>query len=70
MNVTLLCSLGCCIAALYILLLSLYRLFLSPLRSIPGPFLARFTDTWYLWHVWQDHFEHVNLELHKTYSRL
>ncbi|KAH8651368.1 hypothetical protein BX600DRAFT_516939 [Xylariales sp. PMI_506] len=41
---------------------------LGPLRSIPGPFLARFSDVWYFWQVSRGHFEKVNLTLHAEYG--
>lgn len=44
------------------------RHLLSPLRRIPGPFLARFTDGWYLWRVNKGHFELDNLALHAKYG--
>ncbi|KAI0198870.1 cytochrome P450 [Astrocystis sublimbata] len=42
----------------------------TPLRSVPGPFLARFTDLWYLWHVVRGHWEARNIELHRRYGIL
>jgi len=50
------------------LLFGLYRTISSPLRSVPGPFLARFTDLWYLWHIYKGDFEHDNLALHRKYG--
>ncbi|GJC78215.1 cytochrome P450 monooxygenase mpaDE [Colletotrichum liriopes] len=40
----------------------------SPLRSVPGPLLARFTDLWYFHRLKQGTFERVNLELHEQYG--
>ncbi|EXJ63764.1 hypothetical protein A1O7_00099 [Cladophialophora yegresii CBS 114405] len=40
----------------------------DPLRSVPGPFLARFTRLWYLRKVWQGDFEKTNVALHKKYG--
>ena len=48
----------------------LLRALFSPLRHIPGPFLARFTDFWYFWNVRNGSFEDVNLDLHKKYGML
>ncbi|KAF4836184.1 Pisatin demethylase [Colletotrichum siamense] len=42
----------------------------SPLRSVPGPFLARVTDLWYLYHVRQGSFEKVNIKLHEKYGSI
>jgi hypothetical protein len=41
---------------------------LSPLRSIPGPFLARFTRLWYFKEVWTSKFHRTDLDLHKKYG--
>ncbi len=40
----------------------------DPLRSIPGPFLARFTRLWYLLAVRSGHFEKINVALHKKHG--
>ncbi|ETI27659.1 hypothetical protein G647_00108 [Cladophialophora carrionii CBS 160.54] len=42
----------------------------DPLRSVPGPFLARFTRLWYLRKVWRGDFEKTNLALHKRYGSI
>ncbi|KAM0328843.1 hypothetical protein ACHAQA_005259 [Verticillium albo-atrum] len=47
---------------------SLCRAVLSPLRSVPGPFVARFTDAWYLWRLYQGRFEKEALALHERYG--
>lgn len=49
-------------------LFTLYQLLTSPLRSVPGPFIARFTDLWYLYHLRRGNFEVVNQDLHKKYG--
>ncbi|CAK7198503.1 hypothetical protein SEUCBS139899_001164 [Sporothrix eucalyptigena] len=51
-----------------LVLASALRALRSPLRSVPGPFLARFTDAWYVWRVWRGHFEDDNAALHATYG--
>lgn len=48
----------------------LVQILRSPLRSVPGPFLARFTDGWYFWNVRKGSFQDVNVELHKKYGTL
>ncbi|KAI1412268.1 cytochrome P450 [Hypoxylon sp. FL1857] len=63
----LLAALVGCISALQ-LLVQLYRHVKSPLRSLPGPFLARFTDLWYFWKLRQGSFEKVNKALHEKYG--
>lgn len=45
------------------------KTFFSPLRNIPGPFAARFTDLWYLWRVQKGRFEWDNIELHRRYGK-
>lgn len=40
----------------------------SPLRSIPGPIAARFTDSWYLWRVKKGQFEFDNISLHRKHG--
>jgi hypothetical protein len=40
----------------------------SSLRNIPGPWLARFTDGWYIWNVRKGSFQNVNIELHKKHG--
>ncbi|KAF5521032.1 Pisatin demethylase [Colletotrichum aenigma] len=40
----------------------------SPLRSIPGPMLTRFTDFWYFIRIKQGNFEKVNISLHEKYG--
>ncbi|KAM0283725.1 hypothetical protein ACHAQH_002314 [Verticillium albo-atrum] len=47
---------------------SLCRALFSPLKSVPGPFVARFTDAWYLWRLYHGHFETEALKLHETYG--
>jgi cytochrome P450 len=42
----------------------------SPLKHVPGPFAARFSDVWYLWRVWKGHFEVDNIDLHRKYGTI
>jgi hypothetical protein len=55
------------LAALY-LSLAFFRAWRSPLRSVPGPPAARFTDLWYLWRVSRGRFQYDTLELHAKYG--
>lgn len=48
----------------YLLLAAL----LDPLRSVPGPFVARFTRLWYFYKVYQGDFERENISLHEIYG--
>ncbi|KAH7111734.1 cytochrome P450 [Dactylonectria estremocensis] len=47
---------------------SLYQITSSPLREVPGPFLARFSNIWYFFHVNRGEFEKDNLALHRRYG--
>lgn len=51
-----------------VIVLLFLRALISPLRSVGGPFLARFTDLWYAWRTRVGRFEFDNLELHKKYG--
>lgn len=42
----------------------------SPLRSIPGPFLARFTKLWFLYKAWLGRSDKDNVALHKKYGTI
>ncbi|KAI0026120.1 cytochrome P450 [Xylariomycetidae sp. FL0641] len=48
--------------------LSIFHHLTSPLRPLPGPFLARFTDLWFLWKASTGEFERTNQELHNEYG--
>ncbi|KAI1424805.1 cytochrome P450 [Xylaria sp. FL1777] len=48
----------------------LFRAVISPLRSVPGPFLARYSDAWYLWYVKKGHWETQNIRLHRKYGAI
>ena len=49
---------------------TLLRVCLSPLRSLPGPFFARFSRLWYLRQIWRGDFHKTNNELHKRYGEI
>ncbi|KXT03315.1 hypothetical protein AC578_3990 [Pseudocercospora eumusae] len=42
----------------------------SPLRSIPGPFLARFTRFWYALHAYSGHIEQDLAALHSKHGKI
>lgn len=54
-------------AGLYVLF-SLVLWLIDPLRSVPGPLLARFTRLWYLYKIYKGNFERTNINLHKKYG--
>lgn len=56
--------------AVFQLLYRFFRHVTSPLRSVPGPFLARFTNLWYFFTLKKANFEVVNRELHEKYGAL
>lgn len=43
---------------------------ISPLRSIPGPFVARYTRLWFLFRVWRGRFDLDTIALHKKYGHV
>jgi hypothetical protein len=51
-----------------ILIYSLLQYIFDPLRSIPGPFLARFSRLWYFLEIYKGSFEETNIELHRRYG--
>lgn len=55
-------------AVLFQLLRFILKSYRSPLRTVSGPTLARFTDAWYFWNVRKGSFEKVNQELHKKHG--
>lgn len=58
----------CCLIVVTLLLLKTISVLLSPLRTVRGPLIARFTDLWYLWRVKQGRFEYENIALHEKYG--
>jgi hypothetical protein len=58
------------IACVGILCYALSLRFQRHLRTVPGPFLASFTDAWRLIQVNQGRFELVNQDLHGRYGDL
>lgn len=61
------CLLGA--AAVYILTITVTHL-ISPLKSIPGPFFARFTKLWVFIRIWRGRFEKDNITLHQKYGTI
>ncbi len=49
--------------------LSIVKHFLDPLRVIPGPWIAGFTNIWRLWNGLSGKEEIINLELHEKYGK-
>jgi hypothetical protein len=59
---------GVLVAIVLWLITPLIRGLISPLRSVPGPFLARFTRLWELRAIYKHDFATYNIELHKKYG--
>ncbi|POS71569.1 hypothetical protein DHEL01_v210040 [Diaporthe helianthi] len=59
---------GAAVLTALAILYCLIRAFVSPLRSIPGPFLARFSRLWYLQKVWTGELSLLNVDLHRRYG--
>ncbi|GME34413.1 Cytochrome P450 [Neofusicoccum parvum] len=57
-------------SACLLVLRSIFRAAFSPLRSVPGPFLARFTRLWYLYKIWEGDFEKTQRTLHRRYGSI
>ena len=61
---------------LSIAVLSLFLLFLQcrtlrhPLRSIPGPLIARFSRLWMVWHAWKGDMNRTMIALHDKHGKL
>ncbi|GKZ85790.1 hypothetical protein AnigIFM56816_011761 [Aspergillus niger] len=47
-----------------------FRALIDPLRSIPGPFAARWTRLWELLEVRKGYFEKTNIWLHRRYGSI
>ncbi|KAM0241478.1 hypothetical protein ACHAP5_007517 [Fusarium lateritium] len=56
------------LAITYKALSILYNVLFSPLKNVPGPILARFTDLWYVNRVRKGQFERDNIALHRKYG--
>ncbi|KAF2167414.1 hypothetical protein M409DRAFT_22224 [Zasmidium cellare ATCC 36951] len=58
------------ILAFFFAILYIYSHAASPLRSIQGPFLARFSRLWYFSAVSSGRFETINASLHAKYGKI
>ena len=54
----------------YLTLWLVYALFLSNLRKVPGPFLAKLTGLWEVKKVVTGNIHGIMVELHKTYGTI
>ena len=58
------------VIAVSLILYEIYRVVSDPLRKIPGPFWARYTRLWEVYHVRKGNFHFLNVELHEKYGKL
>ena len=52
----------------YRLAVAIYRIFLSLLRSVPGPLLGRFSIAWQLWHTVRGDYHIAVRDIHRKYG--
>ena len=57
------------VGAIYFSTLIVYRLYGSAASHVPGPFLARISAWWQLWHVWQGDYHLAIGAAHRKYGR-
>ncbi|KAG8625921.1 hypothetical protein KVT40_006322 [Elsinoe batatas] len=53
---------------IYVLFQIVQNLYSSPLSRYPGPFLARVTDLWAVWHGWRGDLAHTLAALHTKHG--
>lgn len=58
------------LALAYWTIVIVYRIFLSPLRNVPGPFFGRFSIGWQLWHTLRGNYYIAAQEVHQKYGEL
>lgn len=61
---------GSLAALTFIVVRKIYLNLRSPLRKVPGHFLARFTRLWEVYAVLKHDFPTYNAELHKKYGKV
>ena len=60
---------GLVLVSAYWTSLLMYRILLSPLRSVPGPLLGRFSVGWHLWHTWNGDYHIAMRAVHRKYGK-
>jgi hypothetical protein len=53
----------------YLVIFIIYQVVSNPLRTVPGPLLARWTRLWEFYQVCQGRYEKTNIKLHKHYGK-
>lgn len=49
---------------------AIFRRYWTPIRDIPGPFLASFSSLWQIHQLWKGHTEEEIIKLHKRHGML
>ena len=57
-----------CLALLLPVVYSLLKAYNSPLRSVPGPWLARYTSIWLINAIGSRDYHQINIRLHQKYG--
>lgn len=57
-----------CLAFLSLIIHSLFKAYVTPLREVPGPWLARFTRIWLLKAINSRKYQDINIDLHRKYG--
>lgn len=52
----------------YTIFRTLYSAYATPLRDVPGPWLAKFTRLWLLQAIRSREYQKINLQLHQKYG--
>lgn len=68
-SVSLYVLVACCLTLGWVFL-TLVKHIRSPLRRVPGPFLARFTRLWLLKEAYFGTYPKTSIELHRKYGQL
>ncbi|KAI1647477.1 cytochrome P450 [Daldinia loculata] len=58
------------LASIYVVGLVIYRLFFHPLAKYPGPFIAKITDAYQLYHAWKGDRHLEFWRLHEKYGKV
>ena len=48
----------------------LFRHFRNPLTAVPGPFLAKWSSLWLVYHIRRGHIHRKMIEVHQKYGKL
>ncbi|OQE44528.1 hypothetical protein PENCOP_c002G03466 [Penicillium coprophilum] len=62
-----LCKL-CVLVIILFIVRATIRKYWTPIRDIPGPFLASFSKLWLVYHLWKGHGEEELIDLHKKHG--